>query len=305
MIPSLFGAVSNNFSPLGFTATEGLNNPVSGVATVELTQPSGDKNITKYDDTIADDAKVNYPEVGTTVVRTLRSKSLEEKVRCFVGDDALGSDGSAPFGSSCLGGSCGCALTLAKLSRRRPGGRKRAYMRDLPPIPEVSGRISAAEASHVDADECEVEIAGSEFSAEPEIAPNDFSEEQPHLVEQVEGPLLERIFKIAVGVNACSKRLEDSKNRIEDDAIEANSEDPVNEILAPNGYRCIDVEIESEYPGDLEKALVGSKFLGDPETQKEFNAGSGDIDDWELVPDLCGDVPARLPQSDSAWRDYD
>ena len=135
----------------------------------------------------------------------------------------------------------------------------------------------------------------------------------------MEGPLVERIFKIAAGVNACSKRLEDSKNRIEDDAIEANSTDPVNEILAPNGYRCIDVDFESEYPGDLEKAFAGSKFLEDLETEVEDDAfaadsedlvseietGSGDIDDWELVPDLCGDVPARLPQSDSAWRDYD
>ena len=33
----------------------------------------------------------------------------------------------------------------------------------LPPIPEVSGLISAVEAIHMEADECGVEIAGCKF----------------------------------------------------------------------------------------------------------------------------------------------
>ena len=258
---SLLGAFSSNFSTLGYTEPTGSIelNPVVGVATVELTQPSGDNYVIKYDDMSADDTKANHPEVGTAVVRTLRSKSLEEEVRCFVAEDALGSNGSAPFGSNCLGGSCGCALTVSNRSKRRPGGRRRwrTYTGDLPPIWE-------SEASHVDAVGV-VEIVGSD-SAEPEIAPSDLRGDR-------------------------------------DDAVAAAS-DPVIANLPPDGYRYIEVEIESEFPGDLEKAVAFGKFSRDPETQNEINAGSGDIDARES-PDLWGDVPAWLSQSDSAWRDSD
>ena len=69
----------------GYTEpSSGLREPnlVVGVSVLELAQPDADKDII-YDDTIAiADAttgrKVNYPEVGTTVVRTLRSRSLAE-----------------------------------------------------------------------------------------------------------------------------------------------------------------------------------------------------------------------------------
>ena len=83
------------------------------------------------------------------------------------------------------------------------------------------------------------EIGGSKFSVEPEIAPSDFPEEQPHLMEQVVGPLFE------------------------DDAFTMDSEDSVDEILAPVGCRCIEVEFGFGYPGDREGALVGSKSFGD------------------------------------------
>ena len=56
----------------------------------------------KTDDTTVNDAEVNYPEVGTTAVRTLRSTSLEDEV-VVSSLIALGSDGSAPFGSNCHG----------------------------------------------------------------------------------------------------------------------------------------------------------------------------------------------------------
>lgn len=122
----------------------------------------------------------------------------------------------------------------------------------------------------------------SKLSAEPEIATSDFPEEQPHLMEQVVGPLFE------------------------DDAFTVDSEDSVDEILAPFGCRCIEVEFGLELSGRSGGATCWEQALWGSWNPERVRAGSVDIETGRVqllegaqalppVPDVKGMVRQSRP----------